>query len=149
MSLLIGNRPLLDKFRKGDREALEQVYRHYAPQVALFLARGFSFHSQGREMYFRGYKEPFDLDNALQETFTRAFSQEARGSYDGLNPYKNYLFAIARNLVVSELRRRDFVLAPAPRDGEQSGEYNENERELGVPGESEGSAESEYLAREL
>src|SRR5687767_6554292 len=110
MGLLVGNRALLERFRLGDRAALEEVYRHYAPQLALFLARGFTFHSQGRELYFRGFKEPFDLDNAIQETFTRAFSHDARQSYDGLNPYKNYVFAIARNWVVSELRRKDFVL---------------------------------------
>jgi RNA polymerase sigma factor (sigma-70 family) len=149
MSLLVGNRALLERFRLGERAALEEVYRHYAPQLALFLARGFTFHSQARELYFRGFKEPFDLDNAIQETFTRAFSHDARQSYDGLNPYKNYLFAIARNWVISELRRKDFVLAVDGREQELGGAETEGEREAIGLGEGSGSAESDFLAREL
>ena len=43
MSLLIERRELLDRFKRGERRALEEVYRHYAPEVAAFLQRGFTF----------------------------------------------------------------------------------------------------------
>ena len=35
---LCGNRPLLDAFRRGDREALAQVYDHYYPSVVELAA---------------------------------------------------------------------------------------------------------------
>ena len=112
MSLLIERRELLDRFKRGERRALEEVYRHYAPEVAAFLQRGFTFNSAGRALRFSGYAQPFDLDNALQETFVRAFKESARVAYDGLHPYKSYLLAIARNLVLDEFRNREVAMSP-------------------------------------
>jgi RNA polymerase sigma-70 factor (ECF subfamily) len=112
MSLLIERRELLDRFKRGERQALEEVYRHYVPDVAAFLQRGFTFQSAGRPLRFSGYAQPFDLDNALQETFLRAFKESARLGYDGLHPYKSYLFAIARNLVLDEFRNREVAMSP-------------------------------------
>src|SRR5260370_40880082 len=112
MSLLIERRELLDRFKKGERRALEDVYRHYVSDVAAFLQRGFTFNSAGRSLRFVGYAQPFDLDNALQETFTRAFKESARLGYDGLHAYKNYLLAIARNLVLDEFRHREVAMSP-------------------------------------
>lgn len=111
MSLLSSDRRLLEGFRRGETDALTAVYNEYAPALAAFLARGFTFSSKGRLLQFRGYHQPFDLENALQETFARAFSERARLSYDGLSPYKSYLTAIARNLVLSELRRREVAMS--------------------------------------
>lgn len=112
MSLLIERRELLERFRRGERSALEEVYRHYVADVANFLQRGFSFNSRERTLRFTGYAQPFDLDNSLQETFTRAFKESARLGYDGLHSYRNYLFAIARNLVVDEFRNREVAMSP-------------------------------------
>src|SRR5437762_10073842 len=106
MSLLIERRELLDRFKRGERQALEEVYRHYVPDVAAFLQRGFTFSSGGRPLRFSGYAQPFDLDNALQETFLRAFKESARVGYDGLHPYKSYLFAIARKIGRASCRER-------------------------------------------
>ncbi len=118
MSLLSSDRALLDGFRCGDREALARVYREYATGIAAFLTRGFAFSSKGRLLQFRGYHQPSDLDNAMQETFVRAFSERARMAYDGLSPYRAYLTTIARNLVLTEHRRREVAMgdlfAPAP-----------------------------------
>jgi RNA polymerase sigma factor (sigma-70 family) len=107
MTLLLERPQLLLRFRAGDRSALEEVYRFYMGTVATFLARGFTFRSGEKMLSFAGFREPFDLDNALQETFTRAFRESARSGYDGLHPYRSYLLAIARNLVLDQLRRRD------------------------------------------
>jgi RNA polymerase sigma factor (sigma-70 family) len=132
MSLLIEQRELLDRFKKGERQALEEVYRHYVADVAGFLQHGFTFTSGGRSLRFVGYTQPFDLDNALQETFTRAFKESARLGYDGLHDYRNYLLAIARNLVLDEFRNREVAMSPfidglnaghaetAARDGEEA-----------------------------
>ena len=69
------------------------------------LYNGFPVESGGKRFMFRGYKEPWRLENAVQEIFARAFTKSARGAYDGLRPYKNYLMTIARNYVVDGFRK--------------------------------------------
>jgi RNA polymerase sigma-70 factor (ECF subfamily) len=157
MSLLTEQRELLDSFKRGERRALEEVYRHYVAEVAAFLQRGFTFSSGGRTLRFSGYAQPFDLDNALQETFVRAFKESARIGYDGLHPYKSYLFAIARNLVLDEFRNREVAMShfidhldsvgPAEPVGEGEGAAPI----AAVSDAPSGgiSAEQEYLRREL
>lgn len=158
MSLLIERRELLDRFKRGERRALEEVYRHYAPEVAAFLQRGFTFSSAGRTLRFSGYAQPFDLDNALQETFARAFKESARVGYDGLHPYKGYLLAIARNLVLDEFRNREVAMSPFidQLDGAGGGEATRHEGEEAAPSASVAdapsagiSAEQEFLRNEL
>ncbi|MCA1664484.1 MAG: sigma-70 family RNA polymerase sigma factor [Myxococcales bacterium] len=161
MSLLIERRELLDRFKRGERRALEEVYRHYAPEVAAFLQRGFTFSSAGRPLHFRGYAQPFDLDNALQETFVRAFKESARLAYDGLHPYKSYLLAIARNLVLDEFRNREVAMSPfiEQLDGGGGGETIDGavaEGESAAPASTTSdarsagvSAEQEFLRNEL
>src|SRR5256885_12936104 len=112
MTLLIERRELLERFRKGERRALEEVYRHYVADVSKFLERGFTFQSRDKHLRFTGYSQPFDVDNAVQETFVRAFKESARLGYDGLHSYKNYLLAIGRNLVVDEFRNREVAMSP-------------------------------------
>lgn len=102
---------LLAAFRRGDTEALGQVYSAYAPEVAAFLRRGFFFQSRGRCLQFRGYDQPFDLDNCLHETFVRAFAVRVRTDYDGATPYRRYLLTIARNIVLDEHRRREVAIS--------------------------------------
>lgn len=155
MTLLIERRELLERFKRGERRALEEVYRHYVADVASFLQRGFTFTSRDRTLRFTGYAQPFDLDNALQETFTRAFKESARLGYDGLHSYKNYLLAIARNLVVDEFRNREVAMSPfieADR-GERPQVHDGEEAAPAAAITSEGShgtsAEHELLHREL
>jgi RNA polymerase sigma factor (sigma-70 family) len=157
MSLLIERRELLDRFKKGERRALEEVYRHYVSDVAAFLQRGFTFNSAGRSLRFVGYAQPFDLDNALQETFTRAFKESARLGYDGLHAYKNYLLAIARNLVLDEFRHREVAMSPfidRLNTGPAEGAGHEGEEAVAAATGSTApsgpiGAEQEFLRREL
>jgi RNA polymerase sigma-70 factor, ECF subfamily len=158
MSLLIERRELLDRFKRGERRALEEVYRHYAPDVAAFLQRGFTFNSAGRALRFSGYAQPFDLDNALQETFVRAFKESARVGYDGLHLYKSYLLAIARNLVLDEFRNREVAMSPFidALDSGAAAESVAHEGEEAAPSSAVGdapsagvSAEQEFLRHEL
>jgi RNA polymerase sigma-70 factor (ECF subfamily) len=157
MSLLIEQRELLRRFKEGERRALEEVYRHYAPQVAAFLQSGFTFTSRDRTLRFSGYHQPFDLDNALQETFVRAFRESARLAYDGLHPYKAYLFAIARNLVLDEFRNREVAMSPfiearaggADLPSAADGEEAAPAQPLGDSQTGEVSAEHDLLRREL
>jgi RNA polymerase sigma-70 factor (ECF subfamily) len=157
LMLLVERRDLLARFKTGERRALEEVYRHYVSDVANFLRRGFSFTSRERTFRFSGYLQPFDLDNAVQETFVRAFKDSARLGYDGLHSYKNYLLAIARNLVVDEFRNREVAMspfieaqgrgvdAPVVHDGEEAAPL----QPLPDSDSSPVSAEHEFLRQEL
>jgi len=108
---------LLEGFRAGDAAALRDVYRRYADEVAKQLRFGFSFESRGRAHRFVGYRSAFDLQDALHETFRRAFEPRARQGYDGLRPYGPYLRTIARNVVLRTFRKRE-VSFPAIEDEE-------------------------------
>ena len=96
---------LLARFRRADPGALAEVYRVYSPAVARRLAHGFSFDSEGRRLHFRGFQLAFELDDMLQETFIRAFSDSARSGYDGARPFSTYLLAIAKNLLIDRFRK--------------------------------------------
>lgn len=105
----------LERFRRGDEEALARVYRIYQRPLRNFILRGFAFKSEGRQLYFGGLYAEHDLEDIIQETFRRAFGQKARNSYDGVRPYKNYLFTIARNAVITDMssRRRQIPVGEA------------------------------------
>jgi len=152
MSLLSGDRKLLKRFRGGESEAMARVYDEYSPAIAAFLTKGFTFSSKGRLLQFRGYHQPFDLENALQETFVRAFSERARLAYDGLNPYKSYVTAIARNLVLSELRRREIAMSQLVTVRDDGQETNPTVDMLDTEtGDAEPapSAEAQYMRQEV
>jgi RNA polymerase sigma-70 factor, ECF subfamily len=108
VSLLAQDRALLDRFRVGDRRVMEQVYRHYAPQVSALVYGGLP--TQSARVRARS---PYDVGSIVQEVFTRAFTEKARHSYDGVSPYLQYLIAIARNFMLNELRMREDVAEPA------------------------------------
>jgi RNA polymerase sigma factor (sigma-70 family) len=108
-------RELLRGFRAGEREALTTVYRMHAETVALLLRHGFSFESGGHRHRFAGYGSGFELQDALHETFRRAFEPRAREGYDGIRPYGAYVTTIARNLVLRSFRARE-VLFPLETD---------------------------------
>ena len=90
-------------FRRGEPEVLARVYLHYRPLLSQMLAKGFTFGSGGRIVRSRGFGR-WDVEDIVQEVFARAFSHAARHAYDGVRPYRSYLFAIARNLVVQLAR---------------------------------------------
>ncbi len=97
---------LLERFRRGESRALDRVYRAFARPLRSFVLRGFAFKSGDRDLYFRGVWTDHDLDDIVQETFRRAFGVKARATYDGVRPYKNYLFTIARNAVINDITVR-------------------------------------------
>lgn len=93
-------------FRSGDGPTLRAIYREHAEDIANMLRRGFSFSSSGQAHRFVGYASAFELQDALQETFRRAFEPRARASFDGIRPYGPYLRTIARNVVLRTFRRQ-------------------------------------------
>ncbi len=108
--ILVDDRDLLDRFRRGDRDALRVVYEHYVTDVTRFLTRGFTFDSQGRHCAFSGFRGGYEIEAAIQEVFRRAFEERARLAYDGLRPYRPYLLRIARNAVINDLKAKQPIL---------------------------------------
>ena len=98
---------LLQGYRQGQTWAFERLYRAHNVAVQRFLLGGFTFVSRGRTCRYRGGNAGVDVDAIVQETFTRAFSSSTRTNYDGERPFKTYLLAIAKNLVLRELARHD------------------------------------------
>lgn len=95
---------LLPPFQRGDRAALEQVYRRYLDDVTRLLQLGFQTGIPPR--YVAGLSDRPALRDATQEVFVRAFQESARRSYDPSRPYRPYLLRIARNLRIDQLRSR-------------------------------------------
>lgn len=137
------NAELLQAFRKGDRAALGQVYDEYAPSLIGMLKEGFAIESSGTRYLFEGYREPWHLETAVQEVFARAFSPAARNAYDGLRPYKNYLYTIARNHIVDNFRKKKKDFIPFEELPEQKLE------ELTEPSSPAGSPETQAVNQEL
>jgi RNA polymerase sigma factor (sigma-70 family) len=96
------DRDLLDRFRRGDREALAAVYYHYVDEVAALARRGFTIESSGH-VYVRGVSGDGERE-IVQETFARAFTEKARLAYNGIDPYRPYLMRIAKNLLIDRFR---------------------------------------------
>ncbi|MBL8953157.1 MAG: sigma-70 family RNA polymerase sigma factor [Myxococcaceae bacterium] len=102
MSLLTEDRQLLSRFRAGERQSMELVFRHYAPQLSALVARGLS--TRGGRIR---PSSPFEVGAVVQEAFARAFTEKARGAYDGASDYLQYLAAIARNELLNQQRGRE------------------------------------------
>jgi DNA-directed RNA polymerase specialized sigma24 family protein len=96
----------LAPFHRGDERVLEEVYWAYCQRVEAVARHGSILLRSGGRV--RGID---DVEDLVNETFARAFTDRARKSYDGKRPYGPYLAAIARNLLVDEARRRGRELA--------------------------------------
>ena len=98
--LLVESRSLLDRYRRGDREALTAVFEHYAPKVGRWVSGGFVYKVGDTRHRFRGFASPADAHDCIHEVFRRAFEASARTQYSGLSPFEGYLLAITRNVVL-------------------------------------------------
>ena len=108
---LAKNKKLLKAFKKGERAAMDEVYRHYQPGVQRFIRKGFTFRSQKGNFYFKGIPEPSELHSSVQEVFRRAFEDKARNAYNGINSFTNWVLAIARNMVINGFRNREIAFS--------------------------------------
>lgn len=100
MSLLEQDAVLREAFRRGEPAALTRVYQTYSAHVARFLSR--TYVARGPAGLAR--VGPLDLEAAHQETFVRAFREQARRDYDGQRPFEAWLNALARQAAVDVLR---------------------------------------------
>lgn len=102
---LKGNPQLVERFRRGDRELLTELYHAHVNEIRRVLQGGFSFSSRGEAVRFRGFREPFRLQEVLQEVFVHAFREKARLAYDSEQPYLPFLVTITRNWVIDRYRK--------------------------------------------
>ncbi len=102
MPVFLENRGLLERFRSGERNALADVYRFYFQDVYRLAQCGFVTRLGVRASSLGSEADRLDF---TQDVFVKAFSPNARSSYDGLRPYRPFLLQIARNLRVDQLRQ--------------------------------------------
>lgn len=95
---------MLARFRAGDRDALETVYRTYVAKVSEIAANGFRIASTGGAVSGLG-RRTADLADTVQEIFLKAFARNARLSFDGSRDFGPYLASIARNVMIDRARR--------------------------------------------
>lgn len=103
-AMLETDRTLLDAFRRGDRAALARVFRHYAQGVAAVIRAGVVVDVDGARVRMGNGLPQGEIEAVVQETFARAFTKQARASYDGVRPYDAWLATIARNALVDRAR---------------------------------------------
>jgi RNA polymerase sigma factor (sigma-70 family) len=103
---LDGDPLLLAKYRRGDDDTLALVFDAYAGPLAASVRAGIPFMADGQRMRIGQDLLEQEVEMIVQETFVRAFGEKARNSYDGVRPYRTWLFAIARNLLIDLARGR-------------------------------------------
>jgi RNA polymerase sigma-70 factor (ECF subfamily) len=93
---------LLERFRRGEKAALDEVYRTYVHAIARAVSAALHRHGVAA----RGWRTAAaDLPDLVQEVFARAFDPATRQRFDGLRPYGPFLARIAHNVAVDYLRR--------------------------------------------
>ena len=90
--LLRDDREVRQAFRRGEREAMAQVYTAYLPLVQTVCRHGYGAN-------FRGFFSPADRDDGVQAIFAAAFEERTRLAYNGLDPYGSFLRGVARNVI--------------------------------------------------
>src|SRR5262245_14968230 len=83
--LFLKNRDLLDRFRRGEQDALGEVYERYVDEVGMLARRGFTMEAHGH-VVVPGARDVDAEHDLVQETFVKAFAEKARQSFDGLRP---------------------------------------------------------------
>ena len=113
----LSERDLIERCRAGDpdHEAFRLLYERHAPELRRFLRRMVG--------------EPAAADDALQETFVRAY--RALDAFDALRPLRPWLFGIARRSAIEALRRRQSAAKLGALVDEPPVEARADERLLG------------------
>lgn len=83
-------RIIIARIRSGDRDAMGELVKRYAPRLRSVL----SFYCSSAQ----------EVEEMLQDAYIQAYT--ALGSYDDRQPFFPWLRAIALNLVRAEARRR-------------------------------------------
>lgn len=146
--VLLEKKPvLLAAFRRGERYALEEVYRAYVDDVTMLVKRGF-VHDREKLFTVRGLNGQSDQFDIVQETFLKAFSQKARMSYDDGSPFRPYLLRIAKNLMIDRHRNSRRVVDLDRRGNDNSVGNVDSILERNLPFEPENPAIEAHRTRQ-
>lgn len=110
--LIPEDRALLARFRRGDRDALEVVFRHYRDPILAMVLGGFVVPGQDPPVRFVGVSPVGDAEDLLVDIFRKAFAPTARARYGGTRSFGEYLLAIARIVVIDQLRKTEQLWEP-------------------------------------
>jgi len=143
---LKGDQQLVERFRRGDREVLTDLYRAHVDEIRKLLERGFSFSSKGESFRFRGFSEPFRVQEVLQDVFVHAFREKARIAYDVGQPYLPFLVTIARNWVIDRYRKERTEAALFVSVGDIAGENETAEEAMDRHASEDGHMSPEVQA---
>jgi RNA polymerase sigma-70 factor (ECF subfamily) len=100
---------LLERFRRGEKAALDEVYRAYVDAVVRVVSR--VLQRQGGAGAWGWRAVAADLPDLVQEVFARAFDPATRQRFDGVRPYGPFIARIAHNVTVDYLRRMGRLVA--------------------------------------
>jgi RNA polymerase sigma factor (sigma-70 family) len=116
MPYLRTDRELLQRFRRGEREALARVYWAYVDAVVRTGRFGLRTTGGGR---VPGVTRAEDLPDLVQEVFSRAFAAASRAAYDGIRDYTPYLVRLTANQLVDRHRKlgREVVVDASDLEG--------------------------------
>ncbi|HIF96756.1 MAG TPA: sigma-70 family RNA polymerase sigma factor [Myxococcales bacterium] len=90
------DREIVDKVRKGDREAFEMLYGRYFKRIYGFI---------DRRMGVRA-----DVEETTQEVFIAVFS--CLDSYRGEAPFSAWIFGVTRRVIASRFKRKRHPTVP-------------------------------------
>jgi RNA polymerase sigma-70 factor (ECF subfamily) len=91
-------RQIARALRSKDVEAMDRLVSHYHCRLLRYL------------VYFTARREP--ADDLIQETWLRVLERGAQ--YDGRSRFEPWLFSIARNLAIDDMRKRQGLGLAAP-----------------------------------
>jgi RNA polymerase sigma-70 factor (ECF subfamily) len=98
---------LIVQIQGGDREAYATVYMRYFDRIYSYLRLAL--------------RDAYEAEDATQQVFMRAM--ESLPAYEPTRPFRAWLFAIARNTAIDELRRRGRLVAEDPEQLDQRREH--------------------------
>lgn len=101
---LCQDRAWLDAFRRGDKAAMERVFRTYAPYVMAIIRRGYSGGASGGTAL--GTHNPDEQQELMQDVFVRVLQPGMRERYDGVRPYAAFLRSVVGNVMLEHVRRK-------------------------------------------
>jgi RNA polymerase sigma factor (sigma-70 family) len=101
--MVLSERDLLERFRAGDEEALETIYRACIDRVTRIADAVLRACATSKA---RGKGEVATaVADIVQEVFVKAFAPDARARFDAAKPFEPYLAQITRNVAIDHWRQ--------------------------------------------
>ncbi len=106
------DREIVDRVRKGDREAFELLYERYFKRIYRFI---------DRRMGIRA-----DVEETTQEVFIAVFS--SLESFRGEAPFSAWIFGVTRRVIASRFKRKRHPTVPLMEDDSESSSHHASSR---------------------